>query len=127
MHELGVKRFFDVHGNMGIKLVNVDGHEWPKRAAITINELRVAIVSSVRKQTDDIIKIKIEKENDSWLEELMEKLMNNIVRQAEKNGFDCFSKEKEMKKDTKINNNDWLTELINVLSKEAQHRKYQQK
>jgi hypothetical protein len=50
MHELGVKRFFDVHGNMRIRLENVDGHEWPKRAAITINELRDAIVSSVRKE-----------------------------------------------------------------------------
>ncbi|KKM63588.1 hypothetical protein LCGC14_1509950 [marine sediment metagenome] len=131
MHELGVKRFFDVHGKMAIRLENVDGHEWPKRAAITINELRDAIVSSVRKQTDEIIKIKIDKENDLWLEELMEQLMNKIVRQTEKNGFDVFGKEE--KKLLKIDINiktcslDRLTELVNILSKEVQYRKYQKK
>ncbi|HDZ24926.1 hypothetical protein LCGC14_1060690 [marine sediment metagenome] len=77
MHELGVKRFFDVHGEMGIKLVNVDGHEWPKRAAITVNELRDAIVSGVRK----------EKTYNLDLDTLIDKIFERVEERNQENSI----------------------------------------
>ncbi len=102
MHELGVKKFFDVHGEMGLKLVNVDGHEWPKRAAITINELRDAIVSSVRKEKAYNLDIVIRRIVREVLKEegVMDEIIDGIHKAAGKNGFDCF--DKEMNKDNDL-------------------------
>ncbi len=99
MHELGVKRFFDVHGKMAIRLENVDGHAWPKRAAITVDELRDAIVSSVRREKAYDLDVVIRRIVKEVLEEegVINKIIDGIHKAAEKNGFDCFDKEKEEK------------------------------
>ena len=123
MHELGVKRFFDVHGEMGIKLVNVDGHEWPKRAAITINELRDALTSKMRDQQNYFKDFYVRKMIKEVLKEegVIDEIIGGIHKAAEKNGFDCFDKEKEKKIKVNIevdNNSDWLAGLTKELLEE---------
>lgn len=92
MHELGVKRFFDVHGNMGIRLENVDGHEWPKRAAITINELRDALTSKMKDQQNYFKEFYVRKMIKEVLEE--EKLNKELSEVMNKKEHE----KKEMKK-----------------------------
>jgi len=91
MHKLGVKEFFEVHGDMAIKLEG-DGHDWPRRAAITVNELKDALTSEMRDQQNYFKAFYVRTMIKEVLEEegVIDKIINKIIIQVNLQNQDWF-------------------------------------
>ncbi len=82
MHEKSVIEFFEVHGNMAIKLEGLD-HDWPRRAAITVDELRDGIISKMRDQQNYFKEYFVKKMIKEVLEEDLDNLIDKIADRIE--------------------------------------------
>ncbi len=78
MHKKGVNKFFEVHGNMGIKLEAIDD-TWPKRAVVTVDELRDALTSKMREWQDYFEKHFVK---EIIREVLLEDFVKEIIREV---------------------------------------------